>query len=173
MKTLITTLLVTVAAVATLLAEPAMVKLDIRYKGVDAKWFSDLSASTKEALRSESGAVGLPNVVAKSGEQAKLQVIQEYRLDGSTLEGPVIPCGIILELTPEFVGEEIRISGKGVLRRSTNKTAGGIATRFAAQEYLIDLKLKDGTPKAVALEGGGQMILTATLIDETGRPIEK
>lgn len=141
MKTLITILFVTVAAVATVLAEPAMVKLDIQYKGVDAKWFSDLSASTREALRSDSGAVGLPYVAAKSGEQAKLQVVQEYRLEGSTLEGPVIPCGVVLELTPEFVGDEIRIFGKGILRRSTNKSAAGIATRFAAQENLIDLKL--------------------------------
>jgi hypothetical protein len=173
MKTLVTTFLIIAAAAAPLPANPTMVKLDIRYKGVDAKWFSDLSPRTKEILRSESGAVGLPLVVVKSGELTKLELIREYRLDSSTLEGPVIPCGVVLDLTPKVDGSDIRVSGKGVLRRSTNKSAAGTATRFEAKENLIDLKLEDGTPKAVNLEGGGQMVLTATLIDATGRPIKK
>jgi len=173
MRTLVTTFLAVAAAAAPVLADPAMVQLDIRFKGVDAKWFSDLSARSKEALRSGSGTVGLPLICAKSGEQVTLEVIREYRLDDSTLEGPVVPCGIILEFTPKLDGNEIRISGKSALRRSTDKTAAGIATQFEAKENLINLKLEDGAPKAVNLEGGGQMILTAKLIDETGRPIEK
>jgi len=173
MNTLINTLLVIAATAVPALAEPAQVKLDIRFKGIDSKWFSDLSASTKEVLRSESGALGLPSVAAKSGEQATLEVIQEYRLDNSTLEGPVIPCGVALELTPKYNGGVIRLSGKGVLRRSTDKSAEGVATRFEAKENLIDLQLEDGAPKAIALEGGGQMIFMATLIDATGRPIKK
>ena len=173
MKTLVTTFLLIAATAVPVLAEPAQVKLDIRFKGVDAKWFSDLSAKTKEVLRSESGAVGLPSLTARNGEQATLEVIREYRLDNATLEGPVIPCGVVLELIPEFNGGAIHLSGKGVLRRSTDKSAGGVATRFEAKENLIDLQLADGAPKAVDLEGGGQMIFTATLIDATGRPIKK
>ena len=173
MKTLATTLLLVATSAVPLLAEAASIKIDIRYKGVDAKWFSDLSTRTKEAIQDESGGIVLPGITARSGELTTLELIREYRLDNSTLEGPVIRCGVILEFTPKADGGAIRLTGKGVLRRSTDKGAGGVATKFEAKENRINLQLDVGAPKVVDLAGGGQMILAATLIDATGRPIKK
>ena len=144
------------------------VKMVISYKGVDAKWFSDISPLGSSQTKSKTGF--LPSVIARVGKHETLEIIQEYRLVN---KGPVVPCGIIVDLTPELVGDSIRISGMCVLRYATNKDANGVATRFTAQENLINFKLEDGKTEAVDIEGGGQITITATLVDTTGSPIKK
>jgi hypothetical protein len=113
-----------------------------------------------------------PSVTAKSGQQTKVEIIQEYRLDAAALKGPVIPCGIIVDLTPEYDEHGIHITGTSVLRYSPNKSAIGVATLFTAQENLISMKLEDGATKVLDL-GGGKMLVTASLIDKSGAPIKK
>ncbi len=177
MKTLTTAVLLLSGIITHAWAEPAkaevaQVKISISFKGVDARWFSALDQGTMSSLRRKDGTVVCPSVTAKSGQPTTVEIIQEYRLDASNLKGRVIPCGIIVDLTPEYDESGIRIAGTSVLRYSPNKTAIGVATRFTAQENLIDLRVEDGATKIVDL-GGGQMLITASLIDKSGVPIKK
>ncbi len=175
MKTLTIIALSMVAVISPLVAEagPIQTKIDIVYENVDAKWFADLDPGTKAALEKKGGVVAAPSVTAKSGQSVTMQVIQEYRTRPSTSSNTVVPCGIILGLTPELNGEGIRIVGTSILRRSTNKDENDNATRFEAQELLVDIGLKDGESKDLELEDGGVIRLTATIIDATGRPIKQ
>ena len=177
MKTLTTTILLATGIITHAWAKPAnaeiaQVKISISFKGVDAKWFSALDQGTMSSLRRKDGTVVCPSVTAKSGQQTKVEIIHEYRLDAAALKGPVIPCGIIVDLTPEYDEHGIHITGTSVLRYSPNKSDIGVATRFTAQENLISMKSEDGATKVVDL-GGGQMLVTASLIDKSGAPIKK
>jgi hypothetical protein len=177
MKALTTTILFLTGIISHAWSEPAkadiaQVKISISFKGVDAKWFSALDQGTMSSLRQKDGTVVCPSVTAKSGQQTKVEIIQEYRLDASTLKGPVIPCGIIVDLTPEYDEQGIRITGTTVLRYAPNKSAVGVASRFTAEENLISMKLQDGATKTLDI-GGGQMLITASLIDKSGAPIKK
>ena len=176
MKTLTTVILLISGFIAHAWAEPAkaeatQVKISISFKGVDAKWFSALDQATMPS-RKKDGTLVCPSVTAKSGQPVKLEMVQDYRLDASTLKGPAIPCGIIVDLTPEFDGDDISITGISVLRYPSDKRAIGVATRFTAEEAIIGLKFKDGAAKAIDL-GGGQMLLTVSLIAKSGAPIKK
>ncbi len=176
MKTLTATILLISGIITHAWAEPAtadaaQVKISISFKGVDAKWFSALDQATMPS-RKKDGTLVCPSVTAKSGQSVKLEMVQDYRLDASTLKGPIIPCGIIVDLTPEFDGDSIQMTGSGVLRYPSDKRAIGVATRFTAEEAIIGLKFKDGATKAIDL-GGGQMLIAVSLIDKSGVPIKK
>ena len=145
-------------------AEPARVQISISFTGVDAKWFSALEKMP--SLRDD-GSLACPSVTAKGGQRAIIELTQECRLDASTRKGPVIPCGIIVELTPEFDEHDIHITGATVLRYALNKSAFGVASRFAAEENLISMQLQDGATKKLDI-GGGQMLITASLIYKSG-----
>ena len=158
------------------------VKITISYKGIDTKWFSSLDDEhTLSGLLQKDGTMTFPSVTVKFGEHATMPITRDYKVDSSSSEGSVVPCGIIVELSPRLEGDGIRISGSSILRYATNKSVSptrksgwkGVATRFIAQENLISLKFEDGATKTVDIEGGGQMVITATLIDYTGRPIKK
>ncbi|WP_184021053.1 hypothetical protein [Haloferula luteola] len=112
-------------------------------------------------------------MTAKAGETATIEVIQEFHTGTPTPKESVVPCGVVVDWSPEPVGGAIRISGKNLLRRTTNKNADGVATRFETQEAWINLNLEDGATKLVELEDGGKMFITATLVDSSGRPVKK
>jgi hypothetical protein len=175
MKNLIIIALSMVGIASPLIAEarPTQTKIDITYENVDAKWFADLDSRTKAVLEKKGGVVAAPSVTAKSGQSVTMEVIHEYRTRQSTSSNTVVACGIILGLTPELNGEVIRLVGTSVLRRSTDNDKSNVATRFEAQELLVDIDLKDGESKVLELEDGGLIRLTATIIDATGRPIKK
>ncbi|WP_353568878.1 hypothetical protein [Haloferula sargassicola] len=173
MKTITAIFVLTSGMLMPLLAEQATIRIDARYEGVDVKWLSDLSPNTRDALKATGGTLRLPAVTAKTGEIATIEVIQEFHTGTSTLKESVVPCGVVVDWSPELVDGAIRISGKNLLRRTTNKNADGVATRFETQEAWIHLNLEDGATKQVELEGGGKMFITATLVDSSGRPVKK
>jgi hypothetical protein len=171
MKTLTATLLLISGITAPLLAAPTQIKLDIRYENVDAKWFPDSVSTKSKALPGKQvKVVSAPSVMVKAGQSATVEVIQEYHAGPKR---PMVPCGIIIDLTADLDDGGINISGKSIFRRPTDKRAEGVASRFEAQEVLIDLKLEDGIPKVVDLDNGGKMCVTATIIDATGQPLKK
>jgi hypothetical protein len=112
-------------------------------------------------------------LVLKEGEKASIEVVKEYGTQASIKNRTVVPCGTIYELTPTIDKTGIRIVGKAILRRSTNMNAKGVATLFKSQEVLIDIHVADGLSKAIDLDGGGQIIITPVIIDNTGQPIKQ
>lgn len=172
MKTLAAAIFLITGMTAQASAEQAKpksqhVKMTISYKGVDAKWFSEISGGY---TRTKSGTVIFPSLTAAVGKQETLEMIREYRIKKGSIE---VPCGLTVDLKPEIDGGGIRISGRSVLRCATNKSPKGGAMQFKAQEILIDLKLENGTTKAVAIEGGGQMMITANFLDSRGFSIKE
>jgi len=170
MKTLKTFLFWITGASVVLAAEPTQIKVSIRYQHVDAKWFADVPEILAHGPMKE-GEVGLPSVTAKPGAHTMLEMIHEYRPTSSTAKRFEVPCGVIIEVVPKSDGGSIHLTGKAVLRRSTNKDAAGKATRFEAQEVLIDEKFEAGVSKPILLEDGGQMLITATRVDANGREV--
>ena len=171
MKTLIATLLLIAGLSAPLLAAPTQIKLEIKYENVDAKWFSDIGSTNSKALPEKNGTVfSAPSVTVRAGQEASVEVIREYH---ASPKGPMVQCGIIIDLTATIDDGGIQISGKSILRRPTDKRAEGVASRFEAQEVLLDLKLDDGISKIVEMDNRGKILVTATLIDATGQPIKK
>ncbi|RYZ24520.1 MAG: hypothetical protein EOP49_45750 [Sphingobacteriales bacterium] len=175
MKTHTVIALAVAGMISPLMAEPAPVqaKIDIAFVNVDSKWFADLETTAKPLLQRKNGKVAVPSVTATNGQTAAMEVIREYRTRSSPAKGPVVPCGIMINLTPELHGQGIRLFGTCVLRRMTNKSVNDVVTRFAAQEALVDLQFQDGESKSFEMEDGGKILLTATLIDATGTPIKK
>ncbi|MBB5353305.1 hypothetical protein HNR46_003560 [Haloferula luteola] len=173
MKTIATILVLASGMLMPILAEQTTIRIDARYEGVDVKWLSDLSPNTREVIKATGGTLRLPAVTAKAGETATIEVIQEFHTGTPTPKESVVPCGVVVDWSPEPVGGAIRISGKNLLRRTTNKNADGVATRFETQEAWINLNLEDGATKLVELEDGGKMFITATLVDSSGRPVKK
>ena len=170
MKALVTLLMLAIAALCPAFAEQVQVRLDIKYEGVDAKWFADLSAKARKTLKPTEGIYYLPAVTAKDGEKAIIKVVEEYRA-GETTSARTVPCGVIVDCSPEVKGRGIRIVGKSVLRRVSQKAVGGKAAQFAVQEVPIDLEIEDGVSASIDLTGGGQMHVRATLVDVAGRPL--
>lgn len=144
--------------------------INITYKGLDSKWVSYLSPEADLPDQQKDGSLRLPGVTAKFGQHVKLEFVEVYRSNKSLSEGPSVPCGIVINIGSAVGGDTIKLSGTSVLRRPTNRISQGQATRFAAQENLIDVTLQDGVTKTIELDGGGQMMINATLTDAAGRP---
>ncbi len=142
--------------------------MEIHYDGVDSKWFADLEGGTRANLRRDSGKIKLPELTSIPGRKSTLELLRPYR---HSPDGPIVHCGIILNYIVTVDGDEISLSGMSVLRRSTNRGSTGIPTQFEANENLLELKLEDGTPRAVNLAGGGRLWFTPTLLGPAGRPI--
>jgi hypothetical protein len=151
-------------------SKATQLNINITYMGLDSKWISYLSSEANLPDQQKDGSLTLPGVTTKFGQQVKLEFVQVYRSDKSLSEGPSVPCGILININSAVAGNTIKFSGTSVLRRPTNRISQGQATNFAAQENLIDVTLQDGMTKAIELDGGGQMMIKATLTDAAGRP---
>lgn len=177
MKTILTAIAMGIAGVLSpLIADQPRVqtKIDVSFEKVDAKWFADLDQSSKALKEGKGGAIKIPSVTATSGQAATIQIIKEYKTRTSTHEAPIVPCGVIISLTPRLNGQEIHLVGTSVLRRSINKLSTGSSSGlFQAQEVLVDSVFKDGESKLLALENGGRIRITATIVDATGRPMKE
>jgi hypothetical protein len=144
-------------------------KIQLQLKGVEEKWLSGLPQETLSNLRRENGTIGLPSMMSKIGFPTDLKIIQEYT---TSLGAPVIPCGLTFNINPGFDGEKIRVSGTSMLRYPTNKTDFSTASKFVSQENIIELTLQNGVAKSIDLQGGGQVLITVTMIDATGLPMK-
>ncbi len=158
MKTLALLLLI---AAEPVMAKPGQVKIEVRYKNVDAKWFADAGCQPDK-----NGVVLLPSVRLKLGEKGTIEIIRERRVPRLPASGPVLPCGVTIEMTPVAEGDGFKVSGIGTLRRSISKKSTNESVACESQEVLIDMKLVTGQPKTIELSGGGQMEIVA-------KPVEK
>lgn len=170
MKTLLTLALITAGTVTGSLAnqvKPAFsqFKVQMHLKGVDQKWFSGLQSGSMDQMRKEDGTIQLPSVQTRVGFPADIQIIQEY---STRLGGKVVPCGFTCALSPGFDGEKIHLSGSAILRYPTDAKGPSTASQFITQENLLDLEVANGGTKAINLEGGGQMLITVTMVDAKG-----
>ena len=150
------------------MAEQAQIKFTFHLQGVDQKWLADIHAP----LNAE-GINTLPSITIKSETNGTFEVIREYRVRGAKEGVPMIAAGIIIDLAPKIDGEVIDVVVKSVIRRITHKNADDVPVRFEAIEHLIDLRLENNKPRALELDGGGKLIITAILIDHTGQPLKK
>ncbi|MFC7338898.1 hypothetical protein ACFQY0_17005 [Haloferula chungangensis] len=169
MKTLAAILGLFVIVANSSVANPVMIRLEVSYEGVEAKWFADLSSDTKKILNQNGDSVVLPTVVARPEEKAALEIIREYMPSWAKSKEDGVPCGVVIEFNPKIVPDGIHISGSSTLRRSTTPDDNEAAIRFEAQQLILDNLLENGQPKAIAMEGGAQMVVTATLVEATGQ----
>ncbi len=144
-------------------------KIELQLKGVEEKWLSGLPQKSLSSMHRENGTIDLPSIMSNIGFPTDLKIIQEY---STRLGAPVIPCGLIFNINPGFDGEEIRVSGTSMLRYPSNKTNFSTASRFVTQENIIDMTVQNGVAKSIDLEGGGQVVITVTMIDATGLPLK-
>lgn len=145
----------------------AQYKVQVEFNNLDKKWLSGLQLVSPEIIK-EDGSIKLPSLMTRGGFPTKLQIIHEYSV---RIGGPVIPCGILFDLSPAFNGETIQVSGTSTLRYPTNKSDNDTASQFVSQENLVDITLKEGETKSINLDGGGQMLITVTLHDLEGKRI--
>jgi hypothetical protein len=145
-----------------------LVKIEVKYKNIDSKWLAEIGIEGDA-----NSAIKVPSCTSREGQAATIQLIREYRSSTAHEHSPVVECGFTIDLTPRIHKEGILLTGKNVLRRPISVKAKGISTHFEASETIIDVTLKNGEPESVPLQGGGSMIVTATLIDATGSPVKE
>jgi len=174
MKTLLTLAWITAGTITGGLANQvkptfSYFKVQVNLKGVNQKWFSGLQPGVMDQMRKEDGIIQLPSIQCRVGFPSEIEIIQEY---STRLGAEMIPCGFTCKLNPGFDGLKIHLSGNAMLRYPTDAKDHSTASQFVTQENLLDLEVANGGTKTINLEGGGQMLITVTMVDARGEAVK-
>lgn len=147
--------------------------MEMCFQDVPKKWLSFIEESDRKRWATKEGVSPFPSNVCKMNTPVAYSMKAEFALPDASEGDPAVEYGIFVNLTPKKIDQQLFLVGKVVMKRVVEGDAKGEAVRLESQEIIIRTKIENRKPLLVLMAEGGKLVITPTLLDPTGRPLEE
>ena len=154
-------------------ANESIIQMELRFRDVPEKWLSFIDEEDRKRWTTKEGISPIPSSVWRMNTPAKASIEREYSVPDADKGDPAIVIGIFVDLTPKKIDQQLYLVGKVAMKRVAEGDPKGEAVRLESQEVYIRTKIENSKPILVLLADGGKLLITPTLLDLAGRPLEE
>lgn len=148
------------------LAEPLpAIKIEGYYEGENKKWFSKIIGQKPK------GKITFPSLILRDNEEAKIEILKNYVSLAKKGNESSTPCGMTWTTTAEIVSNSVVFNSSMIFKRPLDDQGDGVATQFETEEVIINKLVENGKTVKIPLMKGGNIFITATIIDTNGTPL--